>query len=236
MLPTLGSGTKSSHFVDQRKTPNWVNTRYPGTWQQRRRSWRQVKLTKLKRWLRLWPASSIVWLPWHRRTANHADPDPGHSVVVPPNVSHSKRWIRTGFHLEQRTLAVLNLVSCGPLPPCLGMSTAPWPQNLSRVHAVSPRRHWLSLAAILIYNPTHLLWLCNSEFIKHRDYLHGRQLSSETKAPFIATQLNSTRLNSTSSWVELSRFGHPLRRTTPIANGRWAARSQSVLSTSVRCL
>ena len=51
---------------------------------------------------------------------------------------------------------------------------------------------------------------------------------------------DTTQLNSTSSWVELScelsRFGHPLRRTTPIADGRWAARSQSVLSRSVRCL
>jgi len=35
---------------------------------------------------------------------------------------------------------------------------------------------------------------------------------------------------------ELSRFGHPLRRTTPIADGHWAARSQSVLSRSVCCL
>jgi len=55
------------------------------------------------------------------------------------------------------------------------------------------------------------------------------------KAPFIATQLNSTRRRVELS-CELSRFGHPLRRTTPIADGRWAARSQSVLSRSVRSL
>ena len=50
------------------------------------------------------------------------------------------------------------------------------------------------------------------------------------------TQLNSTQRRVELSWVELRRFGHPLRRTTPIADGRWAARSQSVLSRSVRCL
>jgi len=76
------------------------------------------------------------------------------------------------------------------------------------------------------------------------------------KAPFIATQLNSTSSGVelwVVSWVELScelscfghlydvqlswvdlselrRFGHPLRRTMPIADGRWAARNQSVLS------
>jgi len=57
-----------------------------------------------------------------------------------------------------------------------------------------------------------------------------------SKAPFVATQLNSTQLDVELSRVELRRFGHPLRRTTPIADGRWAARSQSVLSRSVHCL
>ena len=39
------------------------------------------------------------------------------------------------------------------------------------------------------------------------------------RGAFIATQLNSTRRQVELS-CELSRFGHPLRRTTPIADGR----------------
>jgi len=90
--------------------------------------------------------------------------------------------------------------------------------------------------------PARLLAASGPRFRHDRHALHPR-LSSGIRILFLSlihsfslspvysdtTQLNSTLLDVELSWVELRRFGHPLRRTTPIADGRWAARSQSVL-------
>jgi len=50
------------------------------------------------------------------------------------------------------------------------------------------------------------------------------------KGPFIATQLNSTQLNWTSSWVELRRYKRALRMRARLTTSRtWSAPTESAL-------